>query len=122
MKSEFKIREATGNDVELLVAFTVQEAREADLLLHVVDGSHRLAWDHIDVVEDTLAELEAVRMPKLMVLNKIDLADEETVQRHCTQYDAVPVSALDKSTFANFLNRAKDMVVKQWQPTGGTSS
>jgi GTP-binding protein HflX len=60
--------------VTLVAAFraTLEEVVEADLLLHVVDASHPLAWDQIDVVEDTLAELEATRIPKILVLNKID--------------------------------------------------
>jgi GTP-binding protein HflX len=60
--------------VTLVAAFraTLEEVVEADLLLHVVDASHPLAWDQIDVVEDTLAELDATRIPKILVLNKID--------------------------------------------------
>ena len=60
--------------VTLIAAFraTLEEITEADLILHVVDASHPRAWDQIDVVEDTIAELEASRIPKLLVLNKID--------------------------------------------------
>ncbi len=61
--------------VSLVAAFraTLEEIAEADLLLHVVDSSHPRAWEQIEVVEDTLAELEASRIPKLLVLNKTDL-------------------------------------------------
>ncbi|MEB2287546.1 MAG: GTPase HflX [Anaerolineae bacterium] len=60
--------------VTLVAAFraTLEEVADADLLVHVVDASHQRAWDQIDVVEDTLAELEATRIPKILVLNKID--------------------------------------------------
>ena len=60
--------------VTLIAAFraTLEEVTEADLLLHVVDASHPLAWDHVDVVEDTLAELDAVGIPKILVMNKVD--------------------------------------------------
>lgn len=60
--------------VTLVAAFraTLEEVADADLLVHVVDASHERAWDHVDVVEDTLAELEATRIPKVLVLNKID--------------------------------------------------
>ncbi len=63
--------------VTLVAAFraTLEEVTEADLLVHVVDAHHPRAWDHVDVVEDTLAELEATRIPKLLVLNKIDLGE-----------------------------------------------
>ncbi|MCZ7538754.1 MAG: GTPase HflX [Anaerolineae bacterium] len=60
--------------VTLVAAFraTLEEVADADLLVHVVDASHERAGDHIDVVEDTLAELEATRIPKILALNKID--------------------------------------------------
>jgi GTP-binding protein HflX len=59
----------------LVAAFraTLEELSEADLLLHVVDISHRNAAEHIAVVEDTLKELKMQDQPRLMVLNKIDL-------------------------------------------------
>jgi GTP-binding protein HflX len=63
--------------VALVAAFraTLEEVVEADLLVHVVDASHRRAWDQVDVVEDTLAELDASRIPKVLALNKIDLGE-----------------------------------------------
>jgi GTP-binding protein HflX len=63
--------------VMLVAAFraTLEEVTEADLLLHVVDASHPRALDQIEVVEDTLAELDAGRIPRLLVLNKVDLGD-----------------------------------------------
>lgn len=67
--------------VTLVAAFraTLEEVAEANLLLHVVDASHPLAWNHIDVVEDTLAEIEATRVPKILVLNKVDLGRADSV-------------------------------------------
>lgn len=66
--------------VTLVAAFraTLEEVVEADLLLHVVDISDPHAWDQIDVVEDTLAVLDATRIPKILVLNKID-RDEQAL-------------------------------------------
>lgn len=65
--------------VSLIAAFraTLEETADAALLLHVVDISHPRASDHVEVVEDTLAELDATRIPKLLVLNKIDQVDGE---------------------------------------------
>ena len=51
---------------------TLDEVREADLLLHVVDISHPDFEDQIEVVERTLAELGCAETPKMMVFNKID--------------------------------------------------
>lgn len=51
---------------------TLDEVREADVLLHVVDISHPQFEDQIAVVKETLAELGAADKPTLMVFNKID--------------------------------------------------
>lgn len=52
---------------------TLDEVREADLLLHVVDISHPSFEDHIDSVNQILDEIECADKPTLMVFNKIDL-------------------------------------------------
>lgn len=51
---------------------TLDEVREADLLLHVVDISHPEFEDQIKVVEKTLADLGASDKPSMIVFNKID--------------------------------------------------
>jgi len=58
----------------LIAAFhaTLEEVTEADLLLHVVDVSHPNAAQHIEAVEDTLAEIDASGMPRILALNKVD--------------------------------------------------
>ncbi len=56
---------------------TLDEVREADLLLHVVDISHPNFEEQIKVVKDTLLEIKAEHKPVLMVMNKIDLYKAE---------------------------------------------
>lgn len=51
---------------------TLDEVREADLLLHVVDISHAGFEEQIDVVNKTLAELDCGQKPTVIVFNKID--------------------------------------------------
>jgi GTPase len=51
---------------------TLDEVREADLLLHVVDISHAGFEEQIHVVDQTLAEIGAANKPTIMVFNKID--------------------------------------------------
>lgn len=51
---------------------TLDEVREADLLLHVVDISHPNFEEHYNVVNETLAELKANDKPTIVVFNKID--------------------------------------------------
>ena len=62
---------------------TLDEVREADLLLHVVDISHANFEDHIDAVNGILDEItpkgDKFSKPTLMVFNKIDLYEHETI-------------------------------------------
>ncbi|MCL4867107.1 MAG: GTPase HflX, partial [Gemmatimonadales bacterium] len=55
---------------------TLEEARGADLLLHVVDASHPEAEDHITVVDQVLDELEMSDTPVRLVFNKMDLVED----------------------------------------------
>src|SRR5688572_5239734 len=52
---------------------TLDEVREADLLLHVVDLAHPFHDNQIEVVSKTLQEIGAANIPTILVLNKIDL-------------------------------------------------
>ncbi|MBJ6119932.1 GTPase HflX [Pontibacter sp. BT310] len=52
---------------------TLDEIREADLLVHVVDVSHPSFEEHIEVVNDTLKDINAAEKPVLLVFNKVDL-------------------------------------------------
>lgn len=51
---------------------TLDEVREADILIHVVDISHPSFEDHIEAVNDTLQEIKSLDKPIIMVFNKID--------------------------------------------------
>ncbi len=51
---------------------TLEEAREADLLLHIVDASHPEWEEQRRVVEDVLSDLDLQRQPQLLVFNKVD--------------------------------------------------
>ncbi len=51
---------------------TLDEVREADLLIHVVDISHESFEDHINSVNEILQEIDAHQKPMIMVFNKID--------------------------------------------------
>lgn len=56
---------------------TLDEVREADLLLHVVDLAHPFHDNQIEVVSKTLQEIGAANIPTVLVLNKIDLFREK---------------------------------------------
>ena len=74
---------------------TLDEVREADILLHIIDVSHPLFEEQIAVVNDTLEEIGATGKPVVLVFNKIDaLANRNVVGRLTADHpDAVFVSA-----------------------------
>ncbi|WP_408631349.1 GTPase HflX [Marinigracilibium pacificum] len=65
------IRKLPHNLIESFKS-TLDEVKEADILMHVVDVSHPSFEDHMKVVDETLAELEAKDKQTLIVFNKID--------------------------------------------------
>ena len=52
---------------------TLDEVREADILLHVVDISHHRFEDQIKIVNDTLKEIDSLDKPTILAFNKMDL-------------------------------------------------
>ena len=64
---------------ELIAAFrsTLQEAREADLILHLIDASDENRWQRVRQVNSVLKQLDADRVPQIRVYNKIDKLDRE---------------------------------------------
>lgn len=73
---------------------TLDEVRECDILLHVVDSSSRMVQDYIEVVEETLADMNVDDKKSLLVFNKVDLIDANRIKELKRRYpDAVFVSA-----------------------------
>jgi len=60
---------------QIIAAFraTLEEIIEADVLLHIVDATHPQAAAQMEAVEDTLAELEVDKLPRIVAFNKADL-------------------------------------------------
>ncbi len=57
---------------------TLDEVRESDILMHVVDISHPKYEDQIEVVNRTLQELKAFEKPTILIFNKMDLYEKQT--------------------------------------------
>lgn len=57
---------------------TLDEIREADILIHVVDISHESFEEQIDVVNTTLADIQASEKPTVLVFNKLDIYEPES--------------------------------------------
>jgi GTP-binding protein HflX len=68
---------------QLVEAFrsTLEEVAEADLLLHVVDGSHPDPESQITAVRTVLADVDATDVKEIIVINKADIADPEVLDR-----------------------------------------
>lgn len=64
---------------------TLDEVREADILLHVIDVAHPACEEHIQTVQETLQEIDAADLPTILVFNKIDrlqAIDQPTMQEN----------------------------------------
>ncbi len=91
---------------DLMAAFksTLEELEDADLLLHVVDVSNPRFEQQIASVERILSELNLQEKKRLLVFNKIDRLDSGEAANLSSRFRAVPISALDSSTFALLLS------------------
>jgi len=85
---------------------TLDEIREADVLIHVVDVNHPSLEDHINVVNQTLADIEATDKPTLLVFNKVDLLEEEEELSVADKIEKLKFTYLNKEG-----NHEKDDVV-----------
>ena len=81
---------------ELVGAFrtTLEELREADLLLHVVDGSAADIDIQITAVVAILEDLHLNAIPRLLVFNKCDRISPLRAELLCRRYGAIGISAL----------------------------
>lgn len=113
---------------------TLDEVREADVLLHVVDISHKNFEDHIASVNKILQEIESADKPTMMVFNMIDAYEHETIDEddlvtektkaHYTleelqkswmakmENNCVFISALHKENLEDFKTRVYEEVKK----------
>ncbi|MFY9243918.1 MAG: GTPase HflX [Polaribacter sp.] len=113
---------------------TLDEVREADLLLHVVDISHPNFEDHIASVNTVLDDIKSANKPTLMVFNKIDAYEYETIddddlvtekgKEHYTLQDwkktwmndkevaSIFISALNKENLEDFKDKVYEEVKK----------
>jgi GTP-binding protein HflX len=94
---------------------TLEEVQRASLILHVSDASSRLSAEQDAQVEIVLKELEAEKKPRLRVMNKVDLLDDEVAQS--LQADAmredsktVYVSAIEGTGLDRLLDRIDAMI------------
>ena len=90
---------------DLLDAFraTLEELKDANLLLHVIDISHPRFEEQLEAVENILGDLGLRETPVLRVFNKTDRVDPEIGGKIIRRYDGVGISALHSETFSPLL-------------------
>jgi GTPase len=91
---------------DLLAAFkaTLEEMEESDLLIHLVDASSPQLENQIASVNRILGELQLDAIPRLLVFNKMDLVEPEELENRQRLYNAIPISAIDRSTLGTLVN------------------
>jgi GTP-binding protein HflX len=99
---------------DLLDAFqsTLDELKDAHLLIHVVDIHSPRFEAHIQAVHDILNKLKIEKTGQVLVFNKIDLMDKERAENLCKRYDAIGISALNSETVRPLLLEIEKRV---WQ-------
>lgn len=103
----------------LIEAFkaTLEDVKEADLLLHVLDISSALCHDYHRAVEVVLKALDCADKPMITVLNKIDALEEQSwIEKYKLDFsDSAVVSALKKENIGELLSRISQKVSKTIQ-------
>lgn len=103
----------------LVAAFraTLEEVKEADLLIHVVDASHPSVHRQMAAVEEVLKEIEAADRPMIIALNKLDLLPSDMplqLQGMSAGAPTVAVSAKDGTGIDELLRCVSDTLVQQF--------
>lgn len=118
---------------------TLDEVREADILIHVVDVSHPNFEEQIEVVEQTLLEIDENKKPTYLVFNKIDqfsyvkkdeddltpktrenysLEDLKNTWMSKTNVNSIFISAIEKQNIESFkqliYNKVKEIHIKRY--------
>ena len=113
---------------------TLDEVRESDILLHVVDISHPAFEDQIKVVNETLKELNASEKPSILIFNKMDLYEKNNFDKYLqsdvkqdilndlkkswmskSNYHCVFISATEKNNIGELRVLLTDLVKEQYQ-------
>lgn len=98
---------------DLVAAFraTLEEANEADLLLHVVDSSSPMRERQQKVVQEVLEELGAGGKPVITVYNKIDLCSEAALSLLTGGPDTIRISAFSERDLASLREAVEDKLL-----------
>lgn len=109
---------------DLFAAFraTFEEAEDADVLLHVVDGSDPQHEEHIRTTEELLLQLGLESMPRLVVYNKTDQLDPRRAAMMAHAHDGVAVSALERQSLQPLIRRLDRMLFREARPSSASAA
>jgi GTP-binding protein HflX len=95
---------------DLLAAFrtTLDELRDADLLLHVVDAGAKDLDAHIAAVDTVLQSLTLDQLPRVLVFNKCDQLPTGQAEALCRRYSAIGISALHQETLPPLIQHLEE--------------
>lgn len=99
---------------DLIGAFraTLDELKDADLLIHIVDLSNPRFEEQIGSVRKTLADLDLTHIPRLFVFNKEDKVESPSVKNVCKRFGGISISAINRSTLHRLLAAIERMLWK----------
>ncbi len=103
---------------DLMGAFraTLDELKDADLIIHLADLSKPGFEEQILAVETILDELELNTIPRVLVFNKEDRVDSGFIRQSCRRYNAISISALKGKNLDNLLSKIDGMLWKDIDP------
>ncbi len=99
---------------ELLAAFrtTLNEMRDAHLLLHVVDAGAKDLAAHIGSVDAVLQSLNLDQIPRVLVLNKCDQLPSGQAEALCRRYNAIGISSLHPETLPPLIGHLEEQLAR----------
>lgn len=95
---------------------TLNEVRESDILLHIIDISNDYYEDHIEVVNSTLKDLECAKKQVIKIFNKIDLVqDKNKIQYLYNKYpDSLIISAFKGINISSLRDKIKRIITDEF--------
>jgi GTP-binding protein HflX len=107
---------------DLMDAFaaTLEELRDADLLLHVVDASGPRMEEQMETVNSILRRLDLEEIPRLLLLNKTDRMDPAAVAGLARRTRGIPVCSLDSRSLHPLLQEMEKRLWPLTSPPGPT--
>jgi GTP-binding protein HflX len=91
-------------------AATLEELQDADLLIHVVDASSPRLEDQIETVNQILEDLDLIRIPLLLVLNKADLLGKEESGVLAKKMGGIAISAIHPPSLSKLTNKIEALM------------